>query len=1033
METERREGGGETSKGSGAYAVRKILLVEDQVIIAVATGEKLKKFGYDPVLCHNGEDAVEKIHEHADIALVLMDIDLGPGMNGPEAAKKILETHDVPIIFLTSHREKDYVELVKEITRYGYVIKNSGDFVLESSINMAFELFSAHQNAKEREEKLIHAEATSGFGTWQYSAKTDEIGWSDRIYTIYGIPKGGSAPNWEDDLDMMLPDGVELPPYSSLKGAIHGAQDFQFIYRITNPQKGKRWLSCWGQNMLDKAGNVTGMNGIIQDISLRMEAEYSYRQIFNMSIDLICIADIHTATFIQINPAFSAKLGYTQTELLGKPFMDFIHPDDIEATQRVMDEQLKQNREVISFTNRYRKKDGGYVYLNWNSHPNAEEGVTYAVAHDLTDFILAKERVQHLKRLLESIRTINQSIFKIEERQQLIDDVCRELTHTTGYYHTWIVLFDDERKITNAASFSIDERHNEFAAQLRQNGIPMCIDKMAGDANIRIIENPADECGDCIYNEMYPAGYSKMLCKIAYNGITYGTIGATFPKAYVYDQEERELFFAIVQDISLAMNRFHLKEITDADKRKIEKHLNDYKRLFDAMLDGYAIHELVYDDSGQAVDYRFIDVNPAFEQILGVSREKILGKTVLNVFPQTEKYWIETYANVVKTGTPFTFTNYSQSFGKYFKVTAFSPGPRQFVTIFMDITDQMKSNEELLQQKDLLERIMETSPTGITIVDLDSRITFANRKSEEIFGMSREKIMERRSYDTRWKIMSVDGGEFPNEQLPFSLVTSTGKPVYDIRHGIEIPGGKRIMISVNAAPLKNKDGEMIGVIAAIEDITEWVKSERRINELLKEKELLIKEVHHRVKNDFNIINSLLQLQKDQSASEENRNILDEASSRIAVMSSVYEILFRSDNIHEVNLNHMVTALITNLQNTIIPPHIRVSIVLDDIYVDAKTSVNIGIIVNELLTNAVKYAFGDAGAVTPEIVISAEKTAEDLLVLSVNDNGCGIPGEISDTRKFGFGLFLVDSLVAQHAGTLDISIDSGTRITVSLRL
>lgn len=130
---------------------KTILLVETESFVAIAEAKTIESFGYIVVHAKTGEAAVEIAISNERISLVLMDIDLGSGIDGPEATRRILEKRNIPIVFLTSHTEPEYVDKVKKITRYGYVIKNSGDFVLQSSIEMAYELFEAHSKAKENE------------------------------------------------------------------------------------------------------------------------------------------------------------------------------------------------------------------------------------------------------------------------------------------------------------------------------------------------------------------------------------------------------------------------------------------------------------------------------------------------------------------------------------------------------------------------------------------------------------------------------------------------------------------------------------------------------------------------------------------------------------------------------------------------------------------------------------------------------------------------------------------------------------------
>ncbi len=139
-----------------------ILLVEDQSIIAMDESMRLRRRGYDVETTTSGEEAITRFARDGDsyskgnppYDLILMDIDLGPGMDGPTAAKRILQTAEIPIVFLTSHSEQEMVDRVRSITRYGYVLKSSGDFVLASAIEMALTLFRTHREAERDRDEL---------------------------------------------------------------------------------------------------------------------------------------------------------------------------------------------------------------------------------------------------------------------------------------------------------------------------------------------------------------------------------------------------------------------------------------------------------------------------------------------------------------------------------------------------------------------------------------------------------------------------------------------------------------------------------------------------------------------------------------------------------------------------------------------------------------------------------------------------------------------------------------------------------------
>ena len=135
-----------------------VLSVDDNVLIALTSKKDLEDYEYNVIVAHTGEEAIEIVKNNKEINLILMDIDLGDGIDGPEAAKQILSIRDLPIIFCSNHSEKKYIDKLKTITRYGFVLKDSGSFVLQSSVEMAFELFDKNQQIKKNIKQLQKSE-----------------------------------------------------------------------------------------------------------------------------------------------------------------------------------------------------------------------------------------------------------------------------------------------------------------------------------------------------------------------------------------------------------------------------------------------------------------------------------------------------------------------------------------------------------------------------------------------------------------------------------------------------------------------------------------------------------------------------------------------------------------------------------------------------------------------------------------------------------------------------------------------------------
>jgi len=150
--------------------------------------------------------------------------------------------------------------------------------------------------------------------------------------------------------------------------------------------------------------------------------------------------------------------------------------------------------------------------------------------------------------------------------------------------------------------------------------------------------------------------------------------------------------------------------------------------------------------------------------------------------------------------------------------------------IVEDITNRKQAEENLRRERDLMARIMETSPVCIIMVNSEGQITFANPGAEEVLGLSPDEVTGRAFNSPEWRITDYDGNPFPDEQLPFRRVMDTGLPVYDVRHAIEWPDGRRVLLSANGAPLSDKAGNIEGMIYALQDVTEQVKTSKALKE-----------------------------------------------------------------------------------------------------------------------------------------------------------------------------------------------------------
>lgn len=158
------------------------------------------------------------------------------------------------------------------------------------------------------------------------------------------------------------------------------------------------------------------------------------------------------------------------------------------------------------------------------------------------------------------------------------------------------------------------------------------------------------------------------------------------------------------------------------------------------MVEGLALHEIVLDANGVPCDYRFLDVNPAFEAVTGLRAEDILGRTVLEVLPGTERVWIERYGKVALTGVPDRFEQYASRLDRHLSISAYSPAPGQFVSLVSDITDRKRADEALAASEARFRAIYALSPVAMAMNDNAGRITSVNAAMMQLFGYALDEI-----------------------------------------------------------------------------------------------------------------------------------------------------------------------------------------------------------------------------------------------------------------------------------------------------
>ncbi|MDO9110677.1 MAG: histidine kinase dimerization/phosphoacceptor domain -containing protein, partial [Desulfatirhabdiaceae bacterium] len=295
-----------------------------------------------------------------------------------------------------------------------------------------------------------------------------------------------------------------------------------------------------------------------------------------------------------------------------------------------------------------------------------------------------------------------------------------------------------------------------------------------------------------------------------------------------------------------------------------------------------------------------------------------------------------------------------------------------------------------------------------------------------MFGYAREELMGKSVMDTN---LWVD----LNDREMFIAALAQNGEVRNQNVQLRHKDGRLISASVSANLLTLKGVKHI--LFATEDITERKQSEERIKQSLAEKEILLREIHHRVKNNLAVISSLLGLQANRIKENAVKEMMDACQLRIKSMALVHEKMYCNQNVSRVDFNEYISSIVQELTSSYHKEkrNITSRINVRDILLDIETATPCGMIINELITNAMKHAF--LATINPELTISFEKT-DNAYTLTVQDNGIGLSDSFDSTPTNALGLLLVRALTRQLRGTVqfhsDASVRQGTTVIFSFK-
>ncbi|HOI40778.1 MAG TPA: histidine kinase dimerization/phosphoacceptor domain -containing protein [Methanobacterium sp.] len=325
-------------------------------------------------------------------------------------------------------------------------------------------------------------------------------------------------------------------------------------------------------------------------------------------------------------------------------------------------------------------------------------------------------------------------------------------------------------------------------------------------------------------------------------------------------------------------------------------------------------------------------------------------------------------------------------------------------------------------QEDYYQTIFENTGTATVIIEEDKTLSLVNTEFANLTGYSKEEI----EHNMKWtKFFAPEDIPIMEDYHYLRRVNPESVPRnYESRLLTRNNDIKNVYMTVAMIPGTKKS------MASIFDISERKNAENSLKESLKQKEILLREIHHRVKNNLQIISSLLSLQRLQLEDTETADILNECQGRVRTMAMIHENLYQSKDISnidfEIYLNKMLSAIIRSYR---VANSIKLKTKVEGVDMGIETAMPCGLIINELSTNSIKHAFPnrDQGNILVEL-----ECLDDSYVLTYADDGIGLPENISSVNSKKLGLLVVETLVNQLNGEMEIDRSNGTKFIIKFR-
>ena len=688
---------------------------------------------------------------------------------------------------------------------------------------------------------------------------------------------------------------------------------------------------------------------------------------------------------------------YSAAEMLGRSIFEETHPEDVEYDRRQFQRQLAGEIDRYTIEKRLRKKGGEFFWVEVTSScvRDVQGKFLYAVRvqHDITARMRAEFALARRMDEQAALFQFSECLQHVASIQEIYEVALEAIMRALDCKRASILMFDEAgvMRFVTGRGLSEDyrkavERHAPWARD-EKSPRPVLIENVAAS-------NLPTALKEIIASEKIG---TVLFVPILHNGRLAGKFTAYYDRPYRLSEPQVEVALTLARQLSFSAARLKAEEARNAAERS-------------------AVHLVaIVESSDDAIISKDLNGviqtwNVGAERLFGYSEEEAIGRPVTIIFPPGRENEEPGILSRIERGERIDHyeTVRRRKDGSLVDISLTVSPMRDSSgaiigasKIARDITERRAVQRKLEESRRHLQDLLAAIPAAIYTTDAQGRITYFNQAAVELVG--RTPTIGSDEWCVTWKMFNPDGTPLPHDQCPMAVALKEGRAIRNAEAIAERPDGTRVPFIPYPTPLRDASGRIVGAINMLVDISERRQAETQ-------QRLLLDELNHRIKNNMQMLLSLLTSANRNASSEEAKRVLGEARGRIAAMAAAQRVLYGRADVNRFDGGEFLSAVCKTMQQTL-PAQVNITCGPAAGVLPNDAAMPLALIVNELVTNAVKHGVKD------EVRVSLTESDGELL-LSIEDDGEGF--DLNAVRRTSSGLQLVSGLARQLQGSFEVT-------------